>query len=75
MKPKKIVIITDSTCDIPQPLVEQYNIKIYPQIIIWGEEQYQDRPDLTPEEFYRRLGTDPKRQTSSQATITDFQHI
>ena len=59
MKPKKIVIITDSTCDIPQTLVDQYDIKIIPQIIIWGEEQFRYRVDLTPEEFYRRLETDP----------------
>lgn len=75
MKPRKIEIITDSTCDIPQPLVEQYNIKIIPQIIIWGEEQFRDRVDLTPEEFYRRLETDPLRPTSSQASAADFQYL
>jgi fatty acid-binding protein DegV len=73
MKPKKIEIITDSTCDIPQALVERYGIKIIPQIIIWGEEQLRYRVDLTSEQFYRRLEKDrsvpsphmPAQRTSS----------
>ncbi len=67
-----IAIITDSTCDIPQELVEQYSIRIVPQYIIWGEEQFLDRVELAPEDFYRRIESDPQRPTSSQATTTDF---
>jgi len=68
-----IKIITDSTCDIPDSLVEQYGITIVPHIVIWGEEQYRDRVDLQPDEFYRRLAVDSQRPTSSQAGIPDFQ--
>jgi DegV family protein with EDD domain len=67
-----IAILTDSTCDIPQALVEQYNIHIVPQYIIWGEEQFKDRVDLAPEDFYKRIQSDPQRPTSSQATTADF---
>lgn len=38
---------TDSTCDIPEELIEQYKIMIVPQKIIWGEEQFRDRVDFT----------------------------
>ena len=67
-----IAILTDSTCDIPQALVEQYAIHIVPQYIIWGEEQFKDRVDLAPEDFYKRIQSDPQRPTSSQATTADF---
>lgn len=67
-----IGIITDSTCDIPEPLLEQYGIIVVPHVIIWGNEQFRDRVDLRPAEFYRRLVTDPQRPTSSQAGIPDF---
>ena len=64
----KIAIITDSTCDIPQDLVDQYQIRILPIPVIWGADQYRDRVDLTPARFYERLQTDPLYPTTSQLT-------
>ncbi len=67
-----IAIITDSTCDIPENLVVKYGIIVVPQYIIWGEAQYRDRVDLTPEEFYQRLEEDDEKPTTSQAGVGDF---
>jgi DegV family protein with EDD domain len=67
-----IGIITDSTCDIPDELVKKYNIAIVPHIIVWGTEQFRDRVDMQPVDFYKRLVTDPVYPTSSQAGIPDF---
>jgi DegV family protein with EDD domain len=53
-------------------MIDQYNIRVVPQYVIWGDEQYRDRVDLEPEEFYRRLASDDQRPTTSQATIDDF---
>lgn len=72
METKPIAIITDSTCDIPDPLVEQYGIQVIPQLIIWGGQQYRDRVDIKPEEFYQRVKTDPQRATTSQPSVTEF---
>ncbi len=68
-----IGIITDSTCDIPENLVEQYGVIVVPQAVIWGEQQFRDRVDLQPAEFYRRLTTDPLRPHSSLPSLRDFQ--
>lgn len=68
-----IGIITDSTCDIPEPLLEQYGIIVVPQTVIWGEEQYRDRIDMQPEAFYQRLTTDPVYPHSSLPSIKEFQ--
>ncbi len=67
-----IGIITDSTCDIPDDLVKKYDIAIIPHIIVWGTEQFRDRVDIQPVDFYTRLVTDPIYPTSSQAGIPDF---
>ena len=67
-----LAIICDSTCDIPRGMIEEYNIHVVPQYVIWGDEQYRDRVDLEPEEFYRRLTSDDRRPTTSQATKGDF---
>jgi len=69
-----IGIITDSTCDIPETLIRDYEIMVVPQLIIWGNEQYRDRIDMQPEEFYQRLVSDKQHPTSSQAGIPDFVH-
>jgi DegV family protein with EDD domain len=69
----KIGIITDSTCDIPEALLEHYGIIVIPQVVIWGEEQYRDRIDLQPAEFYRRLAVDPVRPHSSLPSLGNFQ--
>jgi DegV family protein with EDD domain len=67
-----IAILTDSTCDLPDALIAQYGITVIPHYIIWGGEQFRDRVDLQPLEFYQRLVTDPLRPTSSQAGLLDF---
>ena len=70
-----IGIVTDSTCDIPEELVKEYGITIVPQYIIWGDQQYKDRIDLLPLEFYQRLETDTTRPTTSQASVNDFKTV
>ncbi|HTX91041.1 MAG TPA: DegV family protein [Anaerolineales bacterium] len=70
-----IALLTDSSCDIPQALLEQYDIGIVPLGVIWGDETLRDRVELSPEEFYRRLKTDPRHPTSSQPTPADMQKV
>jgi DegV family protein with EDD domain len=62
----RIALITDSTCDIPHEWREQYEIEVVPLTIVWGNQQYQDGIDLTPEEFYRRLPLETIHPTTSQ---------
>ncbi|MBD3192092.1 MAG: DegV family EDD domain-containing protein [Candidatus Heimdallarchaeota archaeon] len=50
-----VKIVSDSTFDLPVPLVEEYNIGILPANIIFDEEVKQQYVDITTEEFYRRL--------------------
>jgi len=73
MNDNHIAVIADSTCDIPQDLISQYGIGVVPHYVIWGDHEYKDRVDLQPEEFYRRLESDPVRPTTAQATEKDFE--
>ncbi len=70
---QKIAIITDSTCDIPIELRQEYQINVVPLTIVWGEEQFRDGLDLDPEDFYRRLEKDPEIPTTSQPTPEEMQ--
>ncbi len=67
-----IGILTDSTCDIPNNLLEQYGIIVVPQRVIWGDTEYRDRVDLEPVEFYHRLAVDPSLPHSSMPGLRDF---
>lgn len=73
MSTSKIALLTDSTCDIPQELINRYQITVIPQIVIWGEETFRDRVEITPQEFYQRLSQDPIHPSTTQPSPTTFQ--
>jgi DegV family protein with EDD domain len=72
MQQKRIEIITDSTCDIPQHLIDQYQLIVQPYILIWGDREYRDRVDISAEEYYRRMQVEKELPTTSLATVHDF---
>ena len=64
----KVAIVTDSTAYIPPDLLKQYNITVAPQVLIWGDETFQDGVDIQPDDFYRRLETAKVMPTTSQVS-------
>ena len=54
-----IRIVTDSACDIPQALVEKYNITIVPLTFSFGDKEFIDRVSLTTEEFWQHCADSP----------------
>jgi DegV family protein with EDD domain len=69
----KVAIVTDSTGDIPQDLIEKYNIKIVPLYVNFGEESFMDNGvDITIKEFYEKLKDIKVLPKSSQPTPADF---
>ena len=65
----KISIVTDSTCDLPEPIVEKHGITVIPLYINQGENSYLDGVDMTREEFYRLLpGFRPAPSTATPST-------
>ena len=71
----QVAIITDSTNDLPADLRDKYRIRIVPLTIVWGDKQYLDGIEITPEEFYERLGKIPFHPTTSQPTPQDFTDV
>jgi len=50
-----IRVVTDSSCDLPQSLIDALRIDIVPLTIRFGDEELVDREELSTEEFWRRL--------------------
>ena len=69
----KVAIVTDSTAYVPQKLVEQYQITVLPQVLIWGDETFRDGVDILPVEFYTRLEKATVMPSTSQVTPAEFE--
>lgn len=55
---KKIRFVTDSTSDIPQALVDQYQIGVVPAFVNFGGNSYaDDGKELNRADYYNRLST------------------
>jgi DegV family protein with EDD domain len=50
----RIRIVTDSACDIPEEIARRLNIDIVSLSIRFGDEEFTDRVDLSPEEFWAK---------------------
>lgn len=71
----KVALVTDSTAYIPQELVEQYDIRVAPQVLIWDGETYLDGVDIQPQAFFQRLATAQTLPTSAQVSVQSFYEI
>ena len=65
-------IICDSISDIPNEIIEKYDITIVPLTILIDEKEYVDRVDITNEEFYKILRTSDTIPKTSQVTYARF---
>jgi DegV family protein with EDD domain len=50
-----IRIVTDSSCDLPDDVIERHRITVVPLTIRFGDEEFIDREQLSKDEFWRRL--------------------
>lgn len=67
----KIAILVDSGTDVPQEIIDMYNIYVIPLKIIYKDREYTDKVDITPEEIYKRLPEEiPGTSLPDGASIT-----
>jgi DegV family protein with EDD domain len=50
-----IKIITDSCSDLPQEIIEKYDIRVVPLEIRFGDESFLDGVGITNDEFYKKM--------------------
>ncbi len=68
-----IALLTDSTCDLPQEIIEKYQIQVVPLSVHFGDTYYLDRITLSPDRFYKILGKSRKDYPSTaQPSFKDF---
>ncbi|MGD6815864.1 DegV family protein [Metabacillus sp. 113a] len=69
---KKIVIVTDSTTDLDQSLIDKHHIEVIPLTIHIDGETYTDGVDITPEIFMKKMAKSSELPKSSQPAVGKF---
>ena len=68
----RLGIVTDSTCDLPQYLVEQHGIETVSSILIIEGQEYADGEDISRDDFYRQLPDFNTQPTTAAPSIGEF---
>jgi len=71
----KIALVTDSTCDLAQDLIDNYQINMLPININFGENHYLDKVTIRPEQFYTLLKENKDYPKSSQVNEKSFTNL
>ena len=66
-------IVTDSACDLPEPICEELGIEVVPLTIRFGEREYVDRKELSTEAFWRELASSSVLPETSAPSVGAFE--
>ena len=65
---KKVKIVTDSTCYLPEEIIKKYDIRIAPLYVRFGDKVYAEHVDIQDEEYYERMGKGELADTTQPST-------
>ena len=71
---KQFALISDSSCDLPQELAKEKEVRVVPFYVTFdGEQYFKEGVEMSGEEFYERAIGDPKTiPKTSMPSIQDF---
>lgn len=72
---RRFAVVTDSTADLPEAWRERYGIEVVPLKVLFGQETFRDRVDITDEEFFRRLAASSTLPTTSAPSPGEFAEV
>ena len=70
-----VALVTDSTCDLSQELIDFYQIYTLPLNINFGDNHYLDKVTITPDHFYDLLESSPEFPKTSQINEHSFVNL
>lgn len=68
-----VKVVTDSSCDLPQDLLDEFDIAVVPLTIRFGSDEYLDGRDLTSTEFWARCAASPTLPETSAPSPGAFE--
>ena len=70
---EKVALITDTTADLPEEIINKYNIYVLPFRIIYKDREYRDKIEITSQEVYD--GLKKEIPTSSMPSLQDMEDV
>lgn len=74
-----IALVTDSSCDLGQELIDYYQINVVPLNLNFGDNYYLDKVTIRPDRFYDMLESEtefPKTSQINEQTFTNlYSHL
>jgi DegV family protein with EDD domain len=70
-----IHVVTDSCADLPDNLLQKYNIRVVPLSIRVNGREFSEGVDITPQEFYREMAISAELPKTSQPSPKQFAKI
>ncbi|MEM6455299.1 MAG: DegV family protein [Acidobacteriota bacterium] len=67
-----VAVVTDSTADLPPDLAREYEIRVVPLKVRFGDHTFHDGVDIQPRDFYHLLETDESHPETAPPTEAEF---
>ena len=68
----KLGIVTDSTSDLPQHIIDEHGIEVVPAVLVLDGQSYADGEGISREEYYTRLPDMKEAPTTAAPSSGDF---
>lgn len=72
---RPVAIVADSSADLPDAVLDRHHIALVPLQVMFGDETFQDRVELKPQDFYRKMRVSKAHPTTSQPTPGAFVRV
>jgi len=70
-----IRIVTDSSCDLPQEVVDAHGIRVVPLSIRFGDQEFIDREELSTGEFWAKCATSSTLPETAAPAPGQFERV
>ena len=71
----KIKILSDSTCDLSQQLLQQYDIALVPLTVVKADEQFKDGITITPADIFAHVANGGSLCSTAAVSIGEYEDI
>ena len=70
-----IKILSDSTCDLPKEILEQYDISLFPLTVIKNGENFLDNVTITPADIFAHVEAGGDLCSTAAGNVAEYQEI
>jgi DegV family protein with EDD domain len=70
-----IRVVTDSSCDLPQSMIDELKISVVPLSIRFGDEEFIDRVDIDNNQFWERCRNSSQLPETAAPSVGQFEEV